>query len=73
MRIGKWTVRRKGWMLVFEQSINWGTRPGDITNDGKHVWVNAGPHISWEDMKRHYSAEDVQRWRDGIDNYLGGA
>lgn len=69
MRIGKWKVSLVRWGLRFEP--RWGTRVGDLTSDGRHQWACAGP-VSWVDMSKHYSAEDVKRWRDELGGHLGG-
>ena len=74
MRISQWTVRIKGWSLVFERCG--AKRPGpsvlgETTDDGQHVWTNAGP-ISWEDLRANYSAEDVKRWREQLQSSREG-
>jgi hypothetical protein len=28
--------------------------------------------VSWDELSKHYSAEEVQRWRDELDGHLSG-
>lgn len=73
MRIGKWTVRIEGWKLVFEPC--WGKWPGDITDDGSHIWVNAGSPVDlnkWANLSSYYSAEDIKRWQEELRGHWGG-
>ena len=86
MRIGKWTIRFVRWAIVFERAvdgwigIDWGQDYDGFANPivdvFKHSSAAAGAlydkPLTWDNLAKYYSHEEVERWRKELGDHLGG-